>query len=69
MLIALNPSDNMTRGAITATACGKIVWIGAGKDVAEGLKRGADCLHVHSADTPLIKQVFEKAGHQVRILG
>ena len=68
MRISLNPSDHASRGLITATARSVIIWRGPGKDVPEALKLGADCLHVHSADAPVIKQAFEKAGHQVRVM-
>lgn len=66
MNIRLNPSDHAVRGLITATAQGRIVFRGSPKDMAQA--RGADVLHVHTLDAPVIAAACQKLGIAAQIL-
>lgn len=64
-MLTLNPSDHGVRGMITATAQGRIVYRGPAKDMAQA--RGADVLHVHSDDAPIIAAACRKLGITAQI--
>ncbi len=68
MTLNINGSDHAARGTIVATQRGKIIWRGVGKEVGVALQMGADRLHVHTADVPVLRDVLSKR-FEVRVMG
>lgn len=68
MVIRISTSEYASQGTVVATAKGVIVWRGHGNKLAEGIKCGADTLHIHIEDAPAVQRAFEKGGHTVQFL-